>query len=418
MKRELPFFSPISILAAVLLFSGLGYSVWKFGGLGFSPGPVSASANSKAALQQFSSHAGFEQDCTRCHQPLSSDQASLCLACHADIASQREAKTGTHGWIDPSLACSTCHPEHRGRSFDPVAYAVDRFDHHQTRLPLSGAHAALECSACHQAGDFTLAYQECRSCHSEPSIHAGMYPPACEDCHTDLSWKPALVDNRPFDHEQAGFSLAVHTRLGGSQPVICGNCHTSAGGRADLDSCAACHGQLNQSFMDDHLATMGPDCLQCHDGSDRMAAFNHDAVFALDGTHASLNCAECHPGFHFQGTSANCSACHAEPEIHAGYFGPQCHACHNTGAWTPAKLVAHTFLLDHGGLEANACQSCHPESYPAYTCTACHEHPPAETAARHQELGVQEPDISLCARCHPTGQAGDAEELHPAGGAQ
>lgn len=383
--------------------------MWKNGGLAFSPGPVSAQGHPGITLQEFGSHADFEKDCARCHQPMSTDQTGLCTQCHENIAEQRAAKMGTHGSIDPSTRCANCHQEHKGRDYDPVAFAVSQFDHTQTRLPLIGAHASLECQNCHTNGNYQLFYRGCSDCHTEPASHAGMFGLHCEECHTDLYWQPAMIAGRPFDHEQSGFSLKRHTQLNNGQPFQCSDCHNAKESTANLSSCTSCHAQTDPAFMDTHIKIMGPDCLQCHDGADRMAGFDHDALFPLTGKHSQLDCSTCHKDFHFRDTASKCSACHQEPEIHTGFFGSQCQYCHGSQAWQPAKLIQHTFALDHGKQGELACQTCHPANYQGFTCYTCHDHTPEETLKQHQKVNVSAEALAQCAGCHPTGGPGEAE---------
>lgn len=416
MKRELPFLSPISIIIAVLVFAALGIYLLMNGGMGFSPGPVSAQTRPGVTLQEFRSHADFEKDCQQCHQPLSSNQTDLCSSCHSNIADQRASKSGMHGRIDPTIRCADCHPEHKGRSFDPVAFAVSRFDHNLTRLPLTGAHTALDCERCHTNADYQLTYQGCGGCHSEPRAHKGMYAISCEECHTDLTWKPAVITGQPFDHSQISFTLTRHTGLRADQEVLCSDCHTSADGKVDLQSCISCHAEIGAAFIANHQQTMGPNCLQCHDGNDRMSGFDHQTIFSLDGQHSQLECVTCHQDFIFKGNSSECSACHQDPEIHVGFFGSQCQYCHTSQAWTPAKLIQHTFILDHGGQGDVSCQTCHPNSYAETTCYACHDHTPEETASQHQDLNLSTDELLQCARCHPTGQSGEAKKIEAEGG--
>lgn len=417
MKRELPFLSPISIVITILFLAGLGYSLLKNGGLGFSPGSVSAQTRPGVTLQQFGSHADFEKDCKRCHQPLSTDQTDLCVGCHENIASQRTTGTSTHGSIDPVIRCADCHPEHKGRNYDPVAFAVSNFNHNLTYLSLTGAHAALDCESCHQNADYQLAYQGCSGCHDEPRMHLGVYSSNCEECHTDLNWKPAIIAGQTFDHNQTRFSLQRHSVQGTNQEFLCSECHAPAGGQADLQTCVICHSGLDAAYMEEHLQTMGSECLQCHDGTDRMAGFDHNALFPLDGQHAILDCSACHQDFIFPGTPTDCVGCHQDAEIHAGFFGVQCQYCHTSQAWVPAKLIQHTFLLDHGGQGEIACQNCHPDAYSDYTCYNCHDHTPEETAIQHQPADILDEKLLQCAGCHPTGQGGEAENQQPQEGA-
>lgn len=110
------------------------------------------------------------------------------------------------------------------------------------------------------------------------------------------------------------------------------------------------------------------------------------------------------------GDPHQCVACHEEPALHAEAFGVNCARCHNTTAWTPAVLTRHDFLLDHGGMGQVDCKTCHPTSYVKYECYGCHEdHQPDEMQAAHLAEKIEVFDD--CARCHPTGAAGEADRL-------
>jgi mono/diheme cytochrome c family protein len=108
-----------------------------------------------------------------------------------------------------------------------------------------------------------------------------------------------------------------------------------------------------------------------------------------------------------------CAACHEEPVIHADQFGLDCGRCHATSAWQPALLTRHTFDLTHGGAGPVACQTCHTVAYTAHVCTECHDHEPEAIEAVH--LAEDIPEYGDCARCHPTGAAGEADRLRQEG---
>jgi hypothetical protein len=410
LKRELPFLSPVSIAFTVLVFVILGFSLWFSGGLGFSPGAVTAQSRAGVTLQGYSSHAEFEEQCAFCHQPLNRSQSELCVECHQNISDQLDSKTGTHGKMDSATVCKDCHSEHKGRDFDPVAFAVAQYDHTQTRLALTGAHSTVDCEDCHTGGNYQLEYQDCKDCHVEPAMHTGMFTQNCDTCHTDLDWRPAFIEGELYDHEQSRFSLARHPIFAAPQELVCVNCHSAQTTQADLQTCDTCHTDLDPGFMQEHLKTMGEDCLQCHDGKDRMSGFDHASVFLLDGKHSRLECSACHTDFRFGGTPSACTDCHAEPDIHAGFFGDQCQHCHTTQGWTPAMLVQHTFPLDHGKGGEVSCLTCHPDAYPQYTCYSCHEHQPEEMAKEHLEEGIPLEELATCAKCHPTGLEDEAED--------
>jgi hypothetical protein len=403
MNRTSVFFSPLSIGITLVAMFGLGISILTFGGLGFSPGPLTAASQPGVTLQGFGSHEGFETQCALCHQPLRANQNELCIHCHADIGSQVTGQTGMHGKLPAQTRCADCHPDHRGRDFNPTQFALAHFDHNTTGFPLTGSHIAVTCSDCHANNHFQATARDCVACHQEPIQHVGMFGVACAECHSPESWKPATFNRKPFDHTQTSFTLVRHINDYTGQPMTCTSCHRPGKIGFDASPCIDCHTAAKSDFMQSHSAQFGEDCLQCHDGADRMHAFTHASFFPLDGKHASLACDSCHAGKRFNPTPIDCKDCHQEPAIHAGYFGLQCSRCHDTFSWSPSMLHAHTFPLDHGSQADVPCQSCHPNNYLTYTCYACHDHQAQEIAASHAKVGIAAVDLPNCSKCHPTG---------------
>ena len=335
-----------------------------------------------------------------------------CYACHTrDGGFQLEPK-----------ACQDCHAGH-----DQVFMSahlgdfgtdcmdcpdgedhIANFDHTATRFPLEGEHAQLSCAGCHLEGRFEGAPLDCAACHLEPEVHAGLFSQDCSACHTPEHWSALVgLQGEWFDHfKQTRFSLDRHFSDYAGDSIQCAGCHTAMDGFKlgfDLDFCLDCHTVENPSFMADHQARFGLDCLSCHDGFDRMVGLDHNLFFVLDGQHATTACESCHVNRVFQDTPSECVACHLEPEIHAGYFGLVCDSCHSTSAWAPAKLVSHIFPLDHGEQGLVACEVCHTDRYTAYTCYDCHEHSPEEMIEKHQEEGITGARLEDCVACHPTG---------------
>ena len=110
----------------------------------------------------------------------------------------------------------------------------------------------------------------------------------------------AQLDGKQFEHTQTtGFSLARHQKDYQDQPLTCTGCHSKDLANFDLQMCIDCHsqGEERAAFMLDHQAKFGPDCLQCHDGADRMSNFDHANFFLLDGKHAEAECSACHQDF-------------------------------------------------------------------------------------------------------------------------
>ena len=375
------------------------------GGQIFNPGPVSAKSAPGVVIQDFESHADFENTCNLCHQPIERNMAEACMRCHKNVEKQIVEKTGTHGNLDGVMNCAGCHAEHKGRDFDPVKTALLNFDHNKTSFRLVDQHARAVCEDCHQNNRYDQADPKCVSCHSEPKTHAGMFGLDCASCHTASGWQPALVKTKPFDHEITAFSLALHRKNYSGAEILCAGCHRQdLSASLDQSACTACHANQDGEFMQQHIAQYGENCIQCHDGKDRMRGFKHDQVFVLDGKHAILECESCHAENVFHATPSACSACHGEPEIHAGAFGLKCQYCHATDAWNPALLKVHGFPIDHGSSAETDCKTCHTGSYAVYTCYTCHEHEEGEIKSSHSKLVLSDEKLADCAACHMDGK--------------
>ncbi|MDD5370375.1 MAG: cytochrome c3 family protein [Anaerolineaceae bacterium] len=405
MRRRLPYFTPASIAFTLLLFFGIGFAVWKAGGLVINPGAVSAKSQAGVVLEGFASHVDFEKQCVLCHQPLTSPQADLCLGCHQSVKRQVNARAGFHGSLPTGRQCAACHREHQGRQFDPTGFALAGFNHTQTRFPLTGKHLQTACAECHSASQYRKSSIECVACHSDPKEHTGVFEAACAACHSTDAWKPASVHGAVFDHAKTAFQLTRHTLDYAHQPISCAGCHRTGVISVDQQAtCTSCHTQQDRAFMEKHQSHYGADCLSCHDGVDRMVPFEHASFFPLDGAHEKAACGSCHADQKFTGTPTECTRCHADAKMHAGVFGNQCQACHTTAAWTPAHLWLHTFPLNHGGQGEQTCQTCHTKTYADYTCISCHDHQPDELAASHAPLGIPAADYPKCDVCHPEGK--------------
>ncbi len=319
--QRLPFVTLTSLFLATALVAGIALALSLGGEELFSPGDLSARAQAAEVLQGFASHAQFEGQCQRCHQPLRASQGALCLNCHTTIASQISQKQGVHSMIQDVQTCRTCHPEHKGKDFDGV--------------------------------------------------------------------QPALVR---FDHTHTTFRLNLHQVNFDSTPMDCLACHQ--GGTSGLpvskDSCVNCHTTHDPPGMARHVNDFGASCVACHDGTDRMIAFDHASTgFALLDKHASLACTKCHTTENLKGTPSNCSQCHAQPAVHQGVFAQECDACHTAAGWTPATLDGKPFT--HASLTTvRFTLVLHARDYnqQALTCQSCHP------------VDVQHTDLRTCQQCH------------------
>lgn len=339
---------------------GLAVLVYLRGGVPFSPGPLSA-AGEEDASQPAGGATGAGSDITPSIDAISRTQSAGAIQSHAQFEHD----------------CAACHAPWRG-----------------------------------------VSAERCERCHTDVSVQqrdgAGLHgllgdTGRCEECHTDHHGRVASltqVSTDIFDHARTTFSLARHEVGYDGTEMACAACHAAGDyTRASVD-CASCHSDAQPDFMAQHTALFGRDCLDCHDGVDSMADFEHATVFVLDGAHATVGCEGCHRADQMQITSRECAGCHEEPAVHGGLFGLDCARCHTTSAWTPAELIAHTFPLDHGEEGQQACAVCHEQTYTTYTCYNCHEHDPAEIREKHVEEGITE--FEDCVECHPTGR----EEEH------
>lgn len=385
-------------------------------------------------------HDGFPADCTLCHQgedwhtirddfefdhlaetgvPLNGAHAvAECLRCHNDrgpveLFAQRGC-AGCHEDVhrgQMGADCTSCHGESSWRPEGQIAL------HAATRLPLAGAHAALQCWACHEGaevGNFRNADPQCISCHLEdyqgttnPDHVASGYATTCQDCHGFVAFDQAAI----FDH--AGItSNCVECHLPNYQattdpnhtqeqfPTSCEDCHTSfrswRGAAFNhlgiTGNCAECHLPDYQGARDpDHVAQSFPTtCEDCHSSfstwhgasfshtgitSNCVACHNSDFNGAQDPNHVALqfptSCEDCHSSFttwqganfSHAGITASCVTCHLsdyqgaqDPNHVAQNFSTDCQNCHSSfTTWNGASF-------SHVGITTN-CRNCHLPDY-------------------------------------------------------
>lgn len=343
--------------------------------------------------------------CEACHK---NDNFSIvsnqeCLDCHG----KHEEKFTLAHTQDFGSDCLICHD------------GLDRmqnFDHAQTGYVLETKHAQQKCTDCHKASNPKDAPTNCSACHSEPTMHQGLFEQRCDTCHTPAGWSPAVYENQSFSHlESAGFSLDLHKADYHDQVMTCSTCHTTELKILDVQTCIDCHTQNVQAFMTDHLDQFGSNCMTCHDGIDRLRNFDHENFFILEGRHLSTQCSDCHVEKVFRGTPKECWQCHSEPEVHAGVFGLKCFYCHFANGWSPANLREHRFPVNHGLEDKNIqqeCKTCHGTNFVEYSCYNCHDHQLDEITKSHQAEGIADQDIPACVNCHPIGTL-DEKQAYP-----
>ena len=162
-----------------------------------------------------------------------------CTGCHVD------RHDGIFATSPGGSGCTNCHgPD----AWLPTTYDLTR--HATSRFPLTGAHQAVPCNACHAADDttrgmvFRLARLDCAGCHRKDDPHQGQFAGRiCESCHETSSF--AVTD---FDHSRTRYPLD-----GAHRTVPCAGCHKTE---------TAPDGKRFRRFT-----PLGTACRDCHGGT-------------------------------------------------------------------------------------------------------------------------------------------------------
>lgn len=267
--------------------------------------------------------------CSGCHRP--ADRAGgqvprACTGCHTD---PHKGELGTQ--------CTQCHSATNWRAPRTLP------SHETTRFPLTGAHTATECTACHTRlgrevyrGTTSI----CGDCHSrvaqnirKPDHRLLGFGPGCQVCHSTFSWGPAIVNH------------TVWWALDGRHAAVdCIQCHGNGVWRGLSAACVSCHKGVLETAHPDHKAMGFPmSCQDCHAAT----AWNllkktwHDTYFPIvSGAHNGIACASCHGGS-YNTAQLICTSCHTHSESatkkhHDGVGGytwqsAACYGCHRKG---------------------------------------------------------------------------------------
>ncbi len=316
-------------------------------------------------------HVKQEDDCKSCHNRANpAAQSALCIDCHKEIAADLRQARGYHGRM-PNAAtgeCRACHTEHKGRKADIVQLNRAQFDHKLTEFALQGAHASLDCAACHKAGEaWRKAPVGCAACHESDDVHHGQFTQSCGECHGVTGWSGGR-----FAHEKTRFPLSgAHTTLS------CDACHVGGHYKLTPQTCAGCH-----TTDDVHRGSRGADCAKCHTTKEwKTAKFDHlkETHYALLGVHDRIDCAACHRSGNFKDhIPKDCAGCHRADDAHATRFGPKCEECHGNERWALEKYDhsgRHHFALAgaHAKLDCYACHTATVATQKlAKDCAGCH----------------------------------------------
>ena len=317
---------------------------------------------------------------------------------------QAQTARNPHGPI--SIPCENCHTT---TSFSPLR-AQPEFDHNQTKFPLLGMHQNVACNSCHVSKVFTEVGTQCANCHAD--FHRRQFGAQCENCHTVQGWR---VATRSIEDHLNRFPL-----LGAHAAVACDACHRGAatGVYTGLSTqCVTCHQQqFQQARSVDHRAAGFPTtCETCHNVNNwQLARFDHNqfAKFQLTGAHATVACASCHVGGHYQGTVATCVGCHSKdfaattnPNHVTAGFPQTCETCHSTVQWLGATFDHNTTRFPLTGKHSTTtCAQCHANGQYATlptTCVSCHL-PDYQMTKAPNHVAASFPQT--CETCHNTTQ--------------
>jgi len=333
--------------------------------------------------------------CRKCHVDLEFKNAKReCVSCHKDV------HEGTLG-----RDCERCHAQ--------SSWIVNniRQIHQQSRFPLIGAHARVDCYQCHNKSASLLRFDpmrsDCVDCHltdfmatTSPNHAASGFLKDCFLCHNEISWKSST-----FNHNATSFPLT-----GGHFGVDCVKCHAN-GYTSTPTACVSCHlSNYNATTNPNHTtAKFSTDCQTCHTTTAwSPSSFNHNTAttFPLTGAHIGVTCVQCHTNG-YGAIPTTCVSCHltnynatTNPNHITAKFPTTCETCHTSTAWVPSSInhnTSTTFPLQgaHIGL---ACTLCHTNGYGAIptTCVSCHLTNYNATTNPNHSLAKFSTDCSTC----------------------
>ena len=341
--------------------------------------------------------------CTQCHvKMVFTNVGHACQDCHADV---HRRQLGAN--------CEQCHTV-RGWQV-----ANKDIQDHNNRFPLTGAHAAVDCDACHKGGAnsrFQTMSTECFSCHQSdftstvnPNHVTAKFSTTCDTCHSTDNWL-----NAKFDHSTTGFLLTGGHAV---PPRECTDCHVNNNYNLTAMACVSCHQtDFNNALAPVPHTGFPTTCEQCHDTVQWTdGKFDHSTTgFTLTGLHTvpPRTCADCHVNGNYTLNSSACINCHLKdfqdataPNHVSANFPQTCETCHDTSNWMDATFNHNSTGFQLTGMHTvppRACTDCHVDNN--YTlnstaCVSCHMKDfQGTTNPNHPALNFS----TTCDTCHTT----------------
>ncbi|MCC7539140.1 MAG: hypothetical protein IT379_23160 [Deltaproteobacteria bacterium] len=274
--------------------------------------PVASSARRRAEQDAGRDHASVTAnlDCSACHTPAGwamrggagtgrgfdhartgfpltgRHRRTECIGCHVPRRQIRRDCTACHRDAHDGRLGSGCDECHSATSWRRNA-TFER--HRRTRLPLSGMHALIDCTECHErttSREWSGVPAECFACHEDdyrrPDVHprhdggasGTPFPLDCSRCHVATAWSPAFVDPTELPARGAlasvpeGHDARMPLSFGPHRGAPCGSCHT-AGPESRQIRCTGCHAHQPVAMRRAHRRAVPADgaaCLVCHPG--------------------------------------------------------------------------------------------------------------------------------------------------------
>jgi LEA14-like dessication related protein len=347
-------------------------------------------------------------ECADCHKNEAVGQfaglATSCISCHT--TDFQNATGPDHKSSGFPITCESCHTADTwfGAKFDHLKF---------TGFALTGAHATLECTACHIGGKFKGTPADCYGCHAkdfiatkDPNHVQAGFPQQCQLCHTTTSWLGAT-----FDHNK----LTKFPLTGAHVNVPCASCHINGQYAGTPMDCYSCHAKdFKATTNPNHVQAAFPQqCQLCHTTATwQNATFDHNLYtkFPLTGAHVNVPCNACHINGQYAGTPTDCYSCHAkdykgttDPNHVQAAFPTDCSMCHSTVSWANATFNHNNTPFPLTGAHVNVpCSSCHINGKYAGTPTDCYSCHAKDYKGTTDPNHVQAAFPTDCSICHST----------------
>jgi hypothetical protein len=352
----------------------------------------------KTGYKLIGAHRGIT--CRACHQKLIfSHIGIMCADCHQDIH-KREL----------GIVCENCHSQLNWENRQEVYE-----QHNETRFPLLGVHANIDCESCHsnwEPNEFKTAPIECVGCHlseyqstENPNHEMAQFSTTCETCHAIYA---TIWTQITFQHPSS------FTLRGAHRGVDCMLCHKS-GYTGTPSLCEDCHIQDYNNAGDPNHSAFGfpTNCVLCHNEfAWQDATFDHVEVsgFQLRGAHATILCIACHENNQVSGLPRDCFGCHesdfnnvVDPNHVEAQYSHDCLECHSEISWLPSTFdhnqTAFSLTGSHMVVECNQCHQDGQYAGLPSDCFSCHEDEYNNTIdPNHLSAGFP----LQCETCHTT----------------